>query len=71
VSGTLLTVNGEPRELETGATVADLVRLLSESPDGRGVAVAIDGDVVPRGAWADTALSEGAQVEVVVAVQGG
>jgi sulfur carrier protein len=71
VSGTLLTVNGEPRELETGATVADLVRLLSASPDGRGVAVAVDGGVVPRGAWADTALSEGAQIEVVVAVQGG
>lgn len=37
----------------------------------RGVAVAVDGEVVPRSEWPSTALSEGRQVEVLQAVQGG
>ncbi|MBV9003159.1 MAG: sulfur carrier protein ThiS [Solirubrobacterales bacterium] len=71
MSSTVVTVNGEPRELDAGATVADLVALLAATPDGRGVAVAVDGEVVPRGAWQDTELVRGAQIEVLVAVQGG
>lgn len=67
----VVTVNGSERELESGATVADLVDVLSGVPDGRGVAVAVEGSVVPRGAWSRTALDPGARVEVVVAVQGG
>jgi sulfur carrier protein len=67
----LVTVNGESRELPAGATVASVVELLSAAPHGRGVAVAVAGQVVPRGAWADTELAEGVQVEVVAAVQGG
>ena len=68
---TLVRVNGEPRELASGATVADLVALVSAAPDGRGVAVAVDGEVVPRGAWRATELADGARIEVVAAVQGG
>jgi sulfur carrier protein len=64
-------VNGARRELPAGITVAGLVERLTEAPEGRGVAVAVAGEVVPRGAWARTALSEGTQVEVVAAVQGG
>ena len=67
----LVTVNGSEREFETGATVADLVDMLEGVPDGRGVAVAVEGSVVPRGAWSSTSLHPGARVEVVVAVQGG
>ena len=66
-----ITVNGEARELPAGATVASAVELLSAAPEGRGVAVAVGGQVVPRGAWAETELNEGVQVEVVAAVQGG
>jgi sulfur carrier protein len=66
-----VSVNGEPRELPAGATVASIVALLSGAPDGRGVAVAVAGEVVPRGAWSTTELSDGAQVEIVAAVQGG
>jgi sulfur carrier protein len=66
-----VTVNGQPRELPAGATVATVIELLSEAPQGRGVAVAVGGEVVPRAAWERTALSEGVQVEVVTAVQGG
>jgi sulfur carrier protein len=64
-------VNGEPTELERGATVAaGLARLDVEAPR-RGVAVAVDAEVVPRGEWERRALSDGERVEVVHAIQGG
>ncbi|QBI18160.1 sulfur carrier protein ThiS [Egibacter rhizosphaerae] len=64
-------VNGEPRTVTEGATVADLVTELGQDPERPGVAVAVDGEVVPRGQWTEAALVEGAQVEVVGAAQGG
>ena len=67
----VVSVNGERRELPAGATVAGLVALLSDAPEGRCVAVAVAGEVVPRGAWSTTELTDGALVEVVAAVQGG
>ena len=65
-----VSVNGVERELPTGATVADVVRSLVEAPE-RGVAVALDGVVVPRSRWQATSLGEGQAVEVLRAVQGG
>jgi sulfur carrier protein len=62
-------VNGEPTELAPGATV-DTVLVALELPD-RGVAVAVDAEVVPRGRWREHELSEGARVEVLRAIQGG
>ena len=62
-------VNGEPRELQDGATVADVVRTLTDVE--RGVAVALDGEVVPRSEWETTTLADGRHVEVLRAVQGG
>jgi sulfur carrier protein len=67
----LVVINGERRELEEGATIAAVVESLPGAPEGRGVAVALDGEVVPRGRWQATELAAGAHVEVVVAVQGG
>jgi sulfur carrier protein len=67
----LVTVNGAPRELAAGATVASIVDELTGERRGRGVAVALGGEVVPRGAWSSTSLSDGAEIEVVQAVQGG
>lgn len=66
-----VTVNGDRRELPAGATVATVVASLPGAPEGRGVAVAIEGEVVPRAQWSSTELRDGAAVEVVVAVQGG
>jgi len=62
-------LNGEPRQLPDGSTVAQAVAELTAAPGG--VAAAVNGDVVPRGTWAATALRDGDQVEVVTAVQGG
>jgi sulfur carrier protein len=64
-----VTVNGEARGLPPGATLADVVSQLTTSP--KGVAAAVNGEVVPRRAWAATELAERDQVEVVTAVQGG
>jgi sulfur carrier protein len=66
-----VTVNGERRELPAGATVASVIASLDNAPEGRGVAVAVEGEVVPRAQWPTTELHEGAAIEVVVAVQGG
>ena len=62
-------VNGERRELAAGTTVEELLGTL-DVPH-RGVAVALDAEVVPRSAWAATVVPDGAHVEVVQAVQGG
>ena len=66
-----LLLNGERRELPDGATLADAVAASGAPPDRRGVAVALDGEVVPRGEWERTGLHEDAAVEVLQAVQGG
>jgi sulfur carrier protein len=63
-------INGEQRELDDATTLADVVKSLVEQPE-RGVAVALDGDVVPRSEWEATTLRDGAHVEVMRAVQGG
>ena len=64
-------LNGEPREFAAGATLADAVRASGADEGARGVAVALDGEVVPRAAWDATPLAEGAGVEVLAAIQGG
>ena len=64
-------VNGEPRQLAERTTVAQLLESLAGVREGRGMAVALDGEVVPRGRWNATEVPDGASVEIVVAVQGG
>ena len=65
-------LNGEQRALPQGATVGDAVRASGAAQEGsRGVAVAVDGEVVPRGEWDRTPLVDGRRVEVLQAVQGG
>ena len=66
-----LRLNGEPRELPDGATVADAVRASGMPALARGIAVAVDGEVVPGSRWDETALEDGQRIEVVQAVQGG
>jgi len=66
-----VTVNGVPRQVDAGATVASVVEMLDVAPGARGVAVALDGEVVSRGRWAETQLCEGSLVEVLAAIGGG
>jgi sulfur carrier protein len=64
-------LNGEPAELAPGATVVAALARLGADPTGAGIAVARNGAVVPRGAWAATELRDGDRVEVLGATQGG
>jgi sulfur carrier protein len=67
----IVQVNGSPAELPDGATVADAVKAVGLDGERRGVAVAVDGEVVRNADWEDTPLTERQAVEVVRAVQGG
>jgi sulfur carrier protein len=64
-----VTVNGDARAVAPGTTVAGLVAELGLEP--RGIAVAVDGEVVTRRRWPDRVLVAGAQVEVLSIAQGG
>jgi sulfur carrier protein len=75
-----VSINGESRELAAGTTVSDVVAELARPSDHgtappqatpRGIAVAVNDEVVPRTAWPDTVLTEADRLEVLTAVQGG
>jgi len=62
-------VNGEPRAMDAGTTVADLVATLGLGP--RRIAVEVNRAVVPRGEYGVTALRDGDAVEIIHFVGGG
>ena len=64
-----LTVNGRQMSAEPESSVESLVASLT--PARRGVAVAVNGSVVPRSAWRTVVLAQGDVVEVLTAAQGG
>lgn len=64
-----ITVNGEARQLSRPMTVLDLLGELTLV--GKRLAVERNGEIVPRGRHADTALQDGDRIEIVVAVGGG
>jgi sulfur carrier protein len=64
-------VNGRSIDLDEGATVADLVERVAPQRSGRGLAVAINGEVVARTEWDEASLSPDDQVEVLTAIGGG
>jgi sulfur carrier protein len=64
-------LNGSEAELADGATVQVAVEALELPAAGRGVAVAVDAEVVPRAEWRTHELNEGARIEVLRAIQGG
>ena len=64
-------LNGQSSDVRGGESVLAAVEQLGLPADARGVAVAVDGEVIPRTQWEDVRLSEGARVEVLSAMQGG
>lgn len=64
----MIRVNGESQEF-VAESVDQLLRRLSIEP--RGVAVAIDGEVVRRSEWTETTIEDGNAIEIVTAVAGG
>jgi sulfur carrier protein len=63
-------VNGKRQPLST-STLSGLLTEKGVDVNGRGVAVAVNGTVVPRAAWPRTTLRAGDTVEIVAAKQGG
>jgi sulfur carrier protein len=62
-------VNGEAKEVAATTTVGDLVAELGRGP--KGIAVARNGEVVPRSTWSDEQLADDDRIEVLEAAQGG
>ncbi len=67
----IIELNGREIEIADGASVADAAVEAGVEPGRRGVAVAVDGEVVPGGRLVATALREGQRVEIVEAIGGG
>lgn len=67
----MIAINGESTELEPGETLADVLVSLGLTVAARGVAIAVDGEVVPRAGWETFMLVDNARVEVLTAMQGG
>jgi sulfur carrier protein len=64
-----IVINGQEHSSAGPLSLAQVVALLTS--DRTGIAVAVNGEVVRRVAWATTLLADGDQVEVLTAVQGG
>ncbi|MGI8427293.1 MAG: sulfur carrier protein ThiS [Actinomycetota bacterium] len=63
-------LNGEARQVTDSAFLAEALTLAGID-DSRGIAVALDGNVIPSSDWSSTRLNDGAKLEVLRAVQGG
>ena len=66
----MITIKGEPRELPDGTSVVEVVTEVVGAPETRGVAVAVNGEVVPRTSWATTAVGAGDRRAIRVGQQG-
>jgi sulfur carrier protein len=67
----VISLNGQDSEVRAGETLTAVLARLGVAADARGVAVAVDDQVVPRSAWDTFVLAEHARVEVLTAMQGG
>jgi len=64
-----VTVNGTHTQIDAALTVAALLAARGET--ARRVAVALNGEVVPRSLWETTGLTDGDSLEVLAATAGG
>jgi sulfur carrier protein len=67
----VIVLNGERMELPAGASLLAALQSIGIDDGSKGVAVAVDGEVVPRTHWEAYALHDGARVEALTAMQGG
>jgi sulfur carrier protein len=67
----VIEVNGKASRVAPGESVSKLLASLRLAADARGVAVAVDGEVVPRSDWDTFAVNDSARVEILGAMQGG
>jgi sulfur carrier protein len=67
----IVSINGEKKNIAAVNTLEGLLRIAGVTPESKGVAVALNGEVVPRSAWASARVQENDSVEIIHAVQGG
>jgi sulfur carrier protein len=67
----IVSINGEKKNIAAVDTLEGLLRTVGVTSETKGVAVALNGEVVPRSAWASARVQENDAVEIVYAVQGG
>jgi sulfur carrier protein len=67
----VIVLNGDVHQQGAGEPVSAVLERLGLGERARGVAVAVDGEVVPRAEWRRFEIPEGAHVEVLTAMQGG
>ncbi len=71
MSELILTVNGDRLRVPAGTTIADVVALVIEGAEPKGIAVAVDRNVIPRSEWATTRVYAETPIEIVTAAAGG
>lgn len=64
-------VNGSEVEMDAGARLIDAIAMVRKDHTRRGIAVAVNGEVVPRSSWENTRLDDADRVEILTAVAGG
>jgi sulfur carrier protein len=64
-------VNGDEVELDADARIADAIATVRKDASTRGIAVAVNGSVVPRSSWEETRLDVDDKIEILTAVAGG
>ena len=67
----MIVINGENADLQPGETLVAVLVRLGLTTTAQGVAIAVDGEVVPRAGWGTFMLADNARVEVLTAMQGG
>ena len=67
----MIVLNGERSDVRAGESIAAVLARLGLDAEARGVAVAVDGEVVPRAQWDSYTVGDDARVEVLTAMQGG
>jgi len=66
-----ITLNGERASVPSGATIRDILSMLDLDTARKGVAVAVNAEVVPRSDWGTVKLGAGDRVDVIRPIQGG
>jgi sulfur carrier protein len=67
-----IVVNGEGRDVPVGGGLGDLLREMRIDPaSARGIAIAVNEEVVPKQTWEEVRLRRGDRVEIITARQGG
>lgn len=67
----IIILNGERADLPDDMSLAGLLVRSGVDPQRRGVALAMNGEVVPRSRWDDQPLTDGDVIELLTATQGG